>query len=265
MIPFDKNSALESIKKTGKNRLADLPWLQLQTDMLIQKNKAHYQLITENFDRIRQYQIATEVNQKWMEADLHVHIHFDRIYGIRYYAQKLREYARKERLEAASLMDMHSAGYENAIRPMGELLQGLEADIRKAEKRKNQLTARYENKAALLTDIGYERYSPTAQSIRDALAEKDAANAELFLRQLKYIVENNGKLAKRVKSLPLLPPAPYQMQNLPLLETLRQVLTDKRAEYLSATEGRTAEEYRQGLLEYCDFIAAAFAPFSPDR
>lgn len=265
MIPFDKNSALESIKNTGKNRLADLPRLQLQTDMLIQKNKAHYQLIMEHFDRIRQYQIAMEVNQKWMEADLNVHIHFHKLYGIRHYAQQLRDYARKERLEAASLKDMHSAGYENAIRPMREMLQGLEAGFRQAENRRELLTARYEKKGALLTDIGYERYSPTAQSIRDALAEKDAVSAEIFLRQLKYIVENNGKLAKRAKSLSLVPQAPYQMRNLPLMETLRQVLTDKRAEYLSATEGRTAEEYRRVLLEYSDFLSETFAPLSPDR
>ena len=47
---------------------------------------------------------------------------------------------------------------------------------------------------------------------------------------------------------------PYEMQQLPLLEAIRTVILDERAERLSQTEGWQTEDYRTTLQAYSAFV-----------
>ena len=141
-------------------------------------------------------------------------------------------------------------------------LLSLELLYNVTEAKRKELPAKYEKKADLFQSIGYQRYVPIAQSIKDALKEKDMAEAQSLLQKLGWITENNSRLAERLRSLPA-PPAPYKMQQLPLLEAIRTVILDERAERLSQTEGWQAEDYRATLQAYSAFVTETLTiPFA---
>ena len=77
--------------------------------------------------------------------------------------------------------------------------------------------------------------------------------AQSFLQKLSWATENNRQLAERIRNLPA-PPAPYEMEQIPLLDAIRTVIFDERVERLSQREGWQAEDYRTTLKAYSAFV-----------
>ena len=262
MKDFDKESLLEDIRKRGKEYLSERPRIQSQANELTRQNDQYHRLLSKKEEAIRKYCIASENNELLKKLDQKIFSAFYQEGGILFFARQLKRYTEEILADTATVEDMWVGGYTSAIQRISKDLLSLELLYNVTEAKRKELPAKYEKKADLFQSIGYQRYVPIAKSIKDALKEKDMAEAQSLLQKLGWITENNSRLAERLRILPA-PPAPYKMQQLPLLEAIRAVILDERAERLSQREGWQAEDYRTTLQAYSAFVTETLTiPFA---
>lgn len=262
MKDFEKESLLENIQKAGVESLADRLRIQKKTNELTRQNDQYANLLKRKEGSLRTYCIASESNELLKKLDQKIFSTFYQEGGILFFAKQLQRYTDEILTDTATLEEMWVGGYTSAIQRISKDLLSLELLYNVTEAKRKELPAKYEKKADLFQSIGYQRYVPIAKSIKDALEEKDMAEAQSLLQKLSWITENNRRLAERIRNLPK-PPAPYEMQQLPLLEAIRTVILDERAERLSQTEGWQTEDYRTTLQAYSAFVTETLTiPFA---
>ena len=253
MKDFDKESLLEDIRKRGKEYLSERPRIQSQANELTRQNDQYHRLLSKKEEAIRKYCIASETNELLKKLDQKIFSAFYQEGGILFFARQLKRYTEEILADTATVEEMWVGGYSSAIQRISKDLLALEVACRLTEEKQRELPARYEKKTDLFHAIGYQRYAPLARSLKDALDEKDMAEAQSLLQKLSWATENNRQLAERIRNLPA-PPAPYEMEQIPLLDAIRTVIFDERVERLSQTEGWQADDYRTTLKAYSVFV-----------
>ena len=254
MKDFDRETLYEDIKRLGKNYIADIPRIKMQTNTLAQQNDRHYRLISRKIEQIRQYKIANESNLLYKHLDEVVESAFYQEGGILFYGLLLQEYTEKIMEEDASLQDMWQGGYNSGISRMYNRMVSLQEKVKHLEEKRKMVPVSYEKKVALLEAIEYHRYAPVVRAILAAAEEKNIEEAQSLLQELNYITEKNRKLAERIQHLPD-PDGPYQMKYSALLQKIYGVIRDDgRVQSLSKTEGWRREEYQRTLKAYSLYV-----------
>ena len=241
MKDFDKESLLEDIRKRGK------------ANELTRQNDRYASLLKRKEEAIRKYCIASETNELLKKLDQNIFSAFYKEGGILFFARQLQQYTNEILTDDTPLQDMWVGGYTSAIQRISKDLLSLEVSCNLTEGKRKELPAKYEKKADLFQAIGYQRYAPVAHSLKDALDEKEMEEAQSLLQKLGWITEKNRHLAERIQNLPA-PPAPYEMEQIPLLDAIRRVIFDERVERLSHREGWQADDYRTTLKAYSSFV-----------
>lgn len=223
-------------------------------DRALQMDSRARKLLLQYGDQLLQRRRASEQSLKQQEMDRAILRAFQREGGIAFYGWQLQGYTNHILPGEEDLHAMYVAGFSSAIEPMQRRLKDLEAKLAAMEAAA-EATQVPLGEAELLQTLQYQDLTEQKQRLQSMLPgpkrTEDPAPARAAAEQLTIQARMNMVRALEVQrdcEFPL--EETCTMQNLPLLERMRTLLSARTVQALCREEGWTPEDYRRALTRY---------------